>query len=425
MLLRFAVENHLSICERQELVFAASSLKDPTEGLIHCESVESRAIVPAVVIYGANASGKSNFVDALSTMRTMVLWSQIKGEPAGGVTRYEFLLDKSCSEKPSCFEIDFVLDGICYHYGFEATDEAFSSEWLYQIPKAHRRKLYERNGQNFDFGRSLKGQNLSIARLTRPNSLFLSAAAQNGHELLSLVYEYFQSMKFAGSISAPESQVLFRPDENGVDRRVIDFLKFIDTGVAGYRNKETELSEDTRARVREPRKLPKGFTGHAPGSKPGGEVRTTEFELAHRGRGGEVVHLDLDSESAGTRRLLAILSQAFRAMDEGRPLIVDELDVSLHAYASEAILSMFCSREINKNGAQLMATAHDTNLMQSDLLRRDQIWFAEKSTEGATEIFPLTDIRTRKGDNIELGYLQGRYGAVPSGNTLVLMFGAW
>ena len=135
MLLRFAVENHLSICERQELSFAASSLKDQSDGLIDCEAVGSGAVVPAVVIYGANASGKTNFVNALSTMRGMVLWSQTKGEPSGGVPRHEYLLDPSFSEKPSCFEIDFVFDGIRYHYGFEATDEAFTSEWLYEIPK--------------------------------------------------------------------------------------------------------------------------------------------------------------------------------------------------------------------------------------------------------------------------------------------------
>ena len=131
-------------------------------------------------------------------------------------------------------------------------------------------------------------------------------------------------------------------------------------------------------------------------------------------KAGEVVHFDLDFESAGTRRLLIILGQTFRAIDEGLPIFIDELDASLHTYASEAILRLFCSPEVNQNGAQLIATTHDTNLMKSNVLRRDQLWFADKDIEGGTEIFPLTDIRTRKGDNVELGYLQGRYGAVPS-----------
>ena len=414
MLLRFAVENHLSICERQELSFAASSLKDHSDGLIHCEAVDSGAVVPAIVIYGANASGKTNFVNALSAMRMMVLWSQTKGEPGGGVPRHEYLLDQGFSEKPSCFEIDFVLDGIRYHYGFEATDEAFTSEWLYEIPKAHRRRLYERKNQDFDFGRWLKGQNHNIAGLTRSNSLFLSAAAQNGHELLSRVYKYFQDITFSGSISIPGVEASSRVKGDGVDGRVIDFLKSINTGVIGYQKRETELPEDIRAKHRELREVLERIAGDTIELKPSDEEKLVQIELSHRGRGGEVVHFDLDLESAGTRRLLIILSQTFKAIDGGLPIIIDELDASLHTYASEAILRLFCSPKVNISGAQLIATTHDTNLMQSSVLRRDQLWFADKTIEGATEIYPLTDIRTRKGDNVELGYLQGRYGAVPS-----------
>ncbi len=414
MLLRFAVENHLSIRERQELSFAASSLKDQRDGLIHCEAVDSGAVVPAVVIYGANASGKTNFVNALSTMRMMVLWSQTKGEPGGGVPRHEYLLDQSFSEKPSCFEIDFVLDGIRYHYGFETTDEAFTSEWLYEIPKAHRRRLYERKEQDFDFGRWLKGQNHNISRLTRSNSLFLSAAAQNGHELLSRVYKYFQDIAFSGSVSVPGVEASSLVKGAGLDRRVINFLKSINTGVIGYQKRETELSEDFRAKHRELRAVLKRISGGTIELKPDDEEKMVQIELAHRGRGGEVVHFDLDLESAGTRRLLIILSQAFKAIDEGLPIVIDELDASLHTYASEAVLRLFCSASVNQSGAQLIATTHDTNLMKSHILRRDQLWFADKNSEGATEIYPLTDIRTRKGDNVELGYLQGRYGAVPN-----------
>ncbi len=413
MLLRIAVENHLSICERQELSFAASSLKDRSDGLIRCDAVDSGEVVPAVVIYGANASGKTNLVNAVLTMKKLVLWSQAKGEPGGGVPRHEFLLDPRFSEKPSCFEIDFVLDGIRYHYGFETTDDAFTSEWLYEIPRSHRRKLYERVEQRFDFGRRLKGRNHDIAGLTRSNSLFLSAAAQNGHAQLSRIYNYFQHMEFSGSISVPGVEASSRVQGNGLDDRVIDFLKAINTGVIGYRKKEIELSEESRAIHRELKVVFEKISGGPIRIAPDAEDRLIEIELTHRGRGGEAVHLDLDLESAGTRRLLIILDQIFKAIDEGNPIFIDELDASLHTYASEAIVRLFCSPKMNRNGAQIIATTHDTNLMKSDLLRRDQLWFAEKNNEGATEIYPLTDIRTRKGDNVELGYLQGRYGAVP------------
>ena len=420
MLLRFAVENHLSICERQELSFAASSLKDRRDGLISCDAVDSRAVVPAVVIYGANASGKTNFVDAISTMKKLVLLSQTKGEPGGGVPRHEFLLDPHYSEKPSCFEIDFVLNGIRYHYGFETTDDAFVSEWLYEIPRAHRRKLFERKEQEFDFGRWLKGQNHNISMLTRKNSLFLSSAAQNGHELLSRIYKYFQNIAFSGSISVPGIEASSQVKGDGLDGRIIEFLKSTNTGVIGYRKKETEISEESQAIHRELKVVFERISGGAIQISPDVD-KLVEIELAHKGKDEGVVYLDLDFESAGTRRLLIILGQTFKALDAGTPILIDELDASLHTYASEAILRLFCSSKTNPNGAQIIATTHDTNLMKSDLLRRDQLWFAEKNIEGATEIYPLTDIRTRKGDNVELGYLQGRYGAVPSDDPIAAL----
>ncbi len=421
MLLRFAVENHRSICERQELSFAASTLKDRDGGLLPCDAVKSHAVVPAAVIYGANASGKTNLVDAVETMRRLVLWSHIKAPPRGGVSRHNFVLDPDCFEKPSCFEIDFVLEGVRYHYGFEATDKAFTSEWLYESPRAHSRKLFERQEQNFQFGRGLKGQNQIIARLTRPNSLFLSAAAQNDHELLSRVYGYFENLIFTGANSDPHDGMatLFGNgmlvfEDGDQDSRIVNFLNLIDTGVCEYQKLVTFVSQRSGAVFEE---IMGEDCTHLPIP---GEFDTddthvkVELGFAHLGKDGKKVYFTLDDLSSGTRRLLVILGRVFRAIDEGVPIFIDELDLSLHTAAGEAVLRLFCSQETNPNGAQLLATTHDTNLMRSDILRRDQLWFAEKSKEGSTEIYPLTDFRTRKEDNIELGYRQGRYGAVPS-----------
>ncbi|MDE0524460.1 MAG: AAA family ATPase [Boseongicola sp.] len=151
------------------------------------------------------------------------------------------------------------------------------------------------------------------------------------------------------------------------------------------------------------------------------EETVVRIELTHRGAAGDGVNLDLNLESAGTRRHLVLPSQAFSALDRGMPIIVDELDASLHTHSSEAVVRLFCSPMANRKGAQLIATTHDTNLMRSSALRRDQLWFAEKDAEGSTEIYPLTDIRTRKGDNLELGYLQGRHGAVPLADPVATM----
>ncbi len=388
--------------------------------MIGCKSVHSGAVVPAVIIYGANASGKTNLLSAASTMRRLVMWSQTKGEPGRGVPRNKCLLSPDWSEKPSCFEIGFALDGTRYHYGFEAVDDRFTSEWLYEVPKSHRRRLFEREEQTFVFGRSLKGQNTSIAKLTRTNSLFLSAAAQNGHEQLSRLYKYFQDVQFcySGSARGMEISSLYR--NTGLDSRVIDFLKSIDTGVTGYRERQMEISEESRSLHREIQAVIEKVVGN-PVEITDSEEKLYKIELSHLGKHGEEVFLDMDLESDGTRRLLVILGPVLKALDKGLPIFIDELDSSLHTHASEAILKLFCSPQVNRSGAQLIATTHDTNLMKSEILRRDQLWFAEKNFEGATEIYPLTDIRTRKDENIQSGYLQGRYGAVPSNDPVAVL----
>ena len=404
MLLRFSVSNHLSLRDSQELLLTASSLQDKTEGLIDCAAAPLGSILPAVVVFGANASGKSNLVHALGVMQQMILFSHTRGDASGGVPRHAFRLDASCPDKPSRFEIDFVHQGMRYHYGFEADDTAFLSEWLYAIPKSHRRLMFEREGNDFRFGRELKGRNNTIAGLTRSNSLYLSAAAQNSHEQISSLYEYIRSMNCYMSIGS-DSEYWLRHKE--IDTRVIEFLGKLDTGICDYQRREEphEMSRETLGEfLRELADAPIDL--NLSGKK-------VTVELAHQSRDGEPVYLNLGLESAGTRRLLVMLSHAYRALDTGTPLVIDELDMSLHTLAGAAVLQLFCSPETNPNGAQLVATVHDTNLMGWAGLRRDQIWFTEKDEDGATLLYPLTDIRTRRSDNLEQGYLQGRYGAVP------------
>lgn len=307
----------------------------------------------------------------------------------------------------SRFEIDFVHEGARYHYGFEANDSEFLKEWLQVIPKSHRRTLFEREGNDYRFGRELKGRNSTIADLTRPNSLFLSAAAQNRHEQLSSVLRYFLSLNSLMSIDVDEYWMY---NEN-IDPRVIDFIGILDTGICGFRRRESELPEDQQEVRREILSAIGRLANDSMNINDKGKRIT--IELAHQVRDGKPVYLNLGMESVGTQRLLVMLSLAYRALNTGAPLVIDELDVSLHTLASASVLQLFCSPETNPNGAQIIAMIHDTNLMKWAGLRRDQLWFTEKDDAGATLLYPLTDIRTRRGDNLEKGYLQGRYGAVP------------
>ena len=415
MLLRFGVSNRLSMRDRQELSLTASSLKDPTGGLIDCPSTPNGSVLPAALIYGANASGKSNLVDSIRVMREMVLSSHRKGEPGGGVpTRRPFALDPANSLNPTRFDVDFVMNGVRHHYGFEASDEAFLSEWLYAFPKGHRRTLFEREDGKFDFGRALGGQNKTIAALVRPNSLYVSAAAQNGHEQLSGVFAYFRSIRGVGGVPFPGAAASSYFVHDEPDERVISFLAKVGTGIIDCRRRETQLPEDFRAFQREVAAVAQRVLSVPVSFDVDADDKEVVIEFGHRGHDGRPVFLSLDRESAGTRRLLVVLDFVFRALDDGVPICVDELDASLHTHASEAVLALFCSRDTNPKGAQLIATTHDSELMRSGVLRRDQLWFTDKDAGGATRLYPLTDIRTRSGDDFAKGYLQGRYGAVPS-----------
>ena len=259
MLLRFGVSNRLSMRDRQELSLTASSLKDSSGGLIDCPSAPSGSVLPAALIYGANASGKTNLVDAIRVMREMVLTSHSKWEPGSGISlRRPFALDPEYSRGPTRFDIDFVMNGVRHHYGFEASDESFLSEWLYAFPKAHRRVLFEREGDKFHFGRALGGQNKTIATLVRPNSLYVSAAAQNGHEQLFEVFAYFRSIDGVGGMGFPGTTASSYFVHEEPDDRVIDFLAMVGTGIIECRRRETNCPKNSKPSNARSPQLPKG-----------------------------------------------------------------------------------------------------------------------------------------------------------------------
>ncbi len=412
MLLRFSVTNHLSLRDRQELSMVASTLDDATTGLIACSHVPGSSLLPSVVIYGTNASGKSNLVDAIRWAQSAIRRSHSGREPNEAIPRTPFVLDTESQDAPTRIEFDFVAGNIRYHYGFEANDEAFVAEWLYSFPNNKRLMLFEREGMTFRFGRSLKGHNHIISELTRPNSLFLSAAAQNRHEGLATIHRYFQSIQIDLEQSVNPQSLADRLAGRNQDERIIQFLSEVGTGIVGYQVHEQEIDERSVKIQEGIRAVFKSQFGlSVPSLEP---LRTRRsIKLTHRARAAENAMLEFTQESMGTQRLLALLVSVFRALDGGTPLVVDELDASLHTRACEMLFELFASKSANPNGAQLIATTHDTNLLNARSLRRDQVWFTEKDREGTTHIYPLTEFRTRKSDNLARGYLQGRYGAIP------------
>lgn len=412
MLVRFSATNFRSIDQRQELSLVASAFyKDNQDILIPCDSIPT-SLLPAAVIYGPNAAGKSNFINAVRFLRAAVESSQIKGKPDSGVPVEPFALHDVGSQSPTAVEIEFIADNVRYQYGLEATTRAFVGEWLYWFPRGTRQMLFERTSEKtIKFGRNLKGQNKVIAELMRNNSLYLSAAAQNGHDQLSKIYSYLLSMQFLSAALDPRGPMLHATAAQ-YDERITQFLSQVGTGIVGSRRKKATPDEQQKAMLKDIiAVIGKHLSPEQKIETP--EEDDFELELQHATARSDPVYFNANQESSGTKRLLLILSGVFAALDNGNAIFIDELDASLHTQICESILGLFASRSLNPKGAQLITSTHDTNLLSSKHLRRDQIWFTEKNEIGATHLFSLSDIRTRSTDDFEKAYLQGRYGAIP------------
>jgi AAA15 family ATPase/GTPase len=197
-----------------------------------------------------------------------------------------------------------------------------------------------------------------------------------------------------------------------IDPRAVAFLKCADTGIVDAKLEELELTGKSKQFADSLRKV---FQDNLGDSEISMEFETSSrsLTLGHSTSSGETVYLPFFDESRGTARLFDLIVDVYEVLDDGGVFVVDELDNSLHTVLASELVRLFGSPVHNKSGAQLIFTTHDTNLMRHDLFRRDQIWLCEKDRSGATCIYPLTDISVRRTDNIEKGYLQGRFGAVP------------
>ncbi len=311
-------------------------------------------------------------------------------------------------------EASFALNGIRHDFGFSYDDEKIIDEWLFSYPEGRRRRLYERDCNGVQFGSSMRGAKKTIADFTRPNVLFLSTATQNEYSDLGVVAQFFRRVFSSNKIAIETALLDATFGRREIDERTIKFLEAVGTGVIAYKQTEADVPKAVK-------ELMIGFTDVLRKQKvvdddveiPDLDEKKYRIELGHRNASGEETFFGGEQESAGTRRLLILMNSIFKVLDRGDIAIIDELDASLHALAVQAIIKLFTDPSFNKNGAQLIATTHDTNLLDPDQLRRDEIWFVEKSYHGSSEYFSLAEVASRKGESFEKSYLQGRYGAVP------------
>jgi uncharacterized protein len=400
MLIEFRVENHRSLRDEQALTMEAANLGDKDDPRPREVDGHKEKLLPVAVLYGANASGKSNVLAALSFMQFAVSFSPFLWNLKGGIMRSPFAWGDKRNE-PSLFEVTFVFSGTKYCYGFSITSERVEEEWFFAWPKKRKQIWFERERQEFKFGDHLKGPNEVIKEVTDSNALFLSTAGHHSHGQLKTPWSWFggfqinvpphtKYMKFFKMVK-DSLNLQDDSDERWMANR-LQLVKAADIGVVDIKTIEKEKSV-----VNDDSKGPRTFLQH--------QLNDDDSWLP------------LEEESEGTKTLFKMAPSVFETIDTGGVLVIDELESSLHPALGLAIIELFNSPKTNPNNAQLIFTTHDTNLLGTTLgeppLRRDQVWFAEKDKDGASKIYPLTDYKPRNSENLERGYLQGRYGAIP------------
>jgi predicted ATPase len=413
VLIEFRVENHRSIASEQVLGLQAVT-RDNSERVPRLVAGLAEALLPAVALYGANASGKTNVLRALDFMRSAVVTSYRLWDPEEGVRREPFAWGPTRGQ-PSTFEVAFVAEGTRYEYGFVADDASFLEEWLFAYPKGRKQTWFERDGAEFKFSENLIGENNTVKEVTRPNALFLSTAAQLQHKQMMPVFHWFRGMLafnlhhplnrgskiLVHSYDGPSlegwlessRQPLLPGFEDDRLSRVEQLLREADVGISAV-----------------------GFEPVSPSTGDGRAQQRRQIRFLHKTTVQDA-WLPLEQESDGTRTLVRLAPGLIDALQKGSVLLIDELESSLHPLLAMKLIRLFNDPRTNPRNAQIIFTTHDTNLLGSvegdALLRRDQIWLTEKDDEGATSLYPLTDYKPRKAENLERGYLQGRYGAIP------------
>ena len=442
MLLRFGVGNHLSIRDYQELLLSASR-RIKREGLTMPVPTLQEDVVPLAAIYGPNAAGKSNLIDALDEIQRAITSSHKDLDATDPIPRDPFRLDDESRTNPTRFDCTFTVgessDGEfekVYEYGFEFTAKEFEHEWLFQTVRKQRQStqlLFERKTENgqvqVNFGSELRGENRLIERITRPNSLFLSAAAQNNHPKLTDIYRYFTKRwrVILHENAMEEAAVVQRLLDYPHMKQLLQLVQQADVGITDIDLQEVQpnqyqldLTQNVVGVMSE--LFRPEIDTEAIGQRVFDNLRRTKrIRLAHSANKGTMA-FDYDLESKGTRTLISLLIPALEALSTGSLLVVDELDTSLHPDLAKAFVSLFNRESSNPHGAQLIFSTHDVTLLGSGSIQQDEIWMTDKDRDGVSRFTPLTEFRLRSRDDIEKAYRTGRLGGVPSADDFYLEF---
>lgn len=424
MLIKFRLRNFKSFREPAEWSMVATADDTFEATNVVRAGAENLRLLRSAAVYGANAGGKTKLVDALNFMRELVRNSSKESQQAEKIKVSPFLLAVATEHEPSEFEVTFLAEGIRYRYGFEVTRTQVVAEWLSYRPKTKEIQLFYRDEQDFtdthaSFKRGIMGE-LIRTQSIRPNTLLLSAAAQWNQPVASSVLNWFSRL---GIVSGVRHEMLkgvtmHLAHEPANKARILEWLQAADLGITDFRAEDTDqllarLPEQVREQVQNTLRQRQAT---APNVQMLGDVLMahTRYDEQRQPAGQVMLSLEQD-ESAGTNKLFAFAGAVLDTLDAGDVLIADELDAQLHPNLTLRILRCFNSPITNPKNAQLLFNTHDTNLLESGELRRDQIWFTKKDRYGAATLYSLAEFTgvAKVEKKLAQYYLQGRYGGVP------------
>jgi uncharacterized protein len=414
MLLEFTVGNFKSFMNRATLSLEATNdewLDD--DNIAHVRHPSLR-LVKAAAIYGPNAGGKSNFIDAMAQFRGIVLSSSKESQQGELLPVTPFRLHAKSENAPTFFEVVFLQGETRYRYGFEATKDTIVSEWLFRQKDSIREtSLFTRENSDITLKEGFR-EGKGLQRRTRSNALFLSVVANFNGDIAGEVVSHIASCRVITGLQDAgymgfTTKLL---DDKDYGSAIRSFVKSADFGIEDIIRRDVDKEKLVGSL---PKDLPRSIRDLMVKNSEGASTIISvhrRYNLKDKPAG--LVEFDFATEeSDGTRQFLALAGPFLHTLQDGAVLVVDEFDSQLHSALTKRLIGLF-NTSANRKNAQLIFVTHDQGLLNSRTIRRDQVWFAEKGPLGASDLFRLSQIPgVRKDANLEKEYLLGQFGGVP------------
>ncbi len=419
MLIQFSVTNYKSFREKATLSLVASNYDKKVREEDNVTSINefSLRLLKSAVMYGANASGKSKFFEAFNFVRRFIRDSATDFTAGDKIPVEPFLLDESSENNPSEFEIVFLHNNFRYRYGFELTEDRVISEWLYEKATKEIELFYREEQSIVTHPKKFKkGSFIAQQGLVRENQLFLSRAVQFNDEISEALYDSLNKLRTLSGLDEKGFQgyTMSLLDKKDYKKRILKLLEAADLDIEDIEVEKLDANDL-------PSDLPKSLKEFIKKESQESDkifvsdVITKRWKYNKSEEKVGFAHFTMDDmESSGTKKFFALTGPIIDTLENGYTLFVDELDSKLHPNLIEKIVGLFNSKSLNPNNAQLIFNTHNTNLLDSGLLRRDQVWFVEKGNCGNSGLYSLSDFKKiRKNEAMESNYLRGKYGAIP------------